>query len=224
MQRHCEGTLHQKRIRDDEGEVVKKKKERARSSDVEEESDSKKRRSGKAEKKKNKEEFADEEIVLLDSDDSKNGSEKGDKGRSSAKKRREKKGGSEQKEEKSKKPAKPLLPRSLPRILSRIEGDPIEYQCQWSKQEPRIVSIDELVNIYGEKIVPLVNGCDVAANVGFEAENIVDKRKGEYLVHWKGYPDVFESWELAGEKRWKSEDKNGKHKKKLVEEYERNRK
>jgi hypothetical protein len=83
-----------------------------------------------------------------------------------------------------------------------------------------ILSIDKLADVYGEKIVPRVNACDLAANVAFEAENIVDQREGEYLVHWKGYPEVFESWERAEDEQWESGDKNGKRKRMLVEEYE----
>ena len=116
---------------------------------------------------------------------------------------------------------KSSLPKALPKLVARVDGDPVQYECQWGQRRQKALhSIASLVEHYGDSIVKRVNTFDSLHDVAFVAERIVDKRSGHFLVHWRGYPDEFETWERADEECWEAGDKDGEHKRQLIEEFE----
>ncbi len=118
---------------------------------------------------------------------------------------------SDDEEEEEEEEEEEVWPTTLPKLLARIEGKPISYQCQWRRYggPKEVHSIFTLVEHYGERIVNRVNKCDKDAEVEFVAEKIVDERKDEYLVRWTGYPQEFDTWESAKEKNWEARDEKG---------------
>ena len=68
--------------------------------------------------------------------------------------------------------------------------------------------------------LPLVNDFDACVGVEFVAERILDRNSGHYLLHWEGYPKVFETWELGTDARWEAGDEDGKHKRELIKDWE----
>ena len=122
---------------------------------------------------------------------------------------------------KTKKSHGATLPTTLPKLTGRIDSDPVQFKCQWGKKREELCSIVELVEHYGERIVQRVNEFDARLGVEFVAERIVDKNSGRYLVHWEGYPEVFETWELGTDARWEAGDEDGEHKRELIAEWEK---
>ena len=90
------------------------------------------------------------------------------------------------------------LPKTLPKLTGRDpNGDGLAYECQWGREEPRFVAIEQLVEKYGERIKDLIETFDMGLDVELDIEKVLNynQSKGKYLVRWKGYPEMFATWQ-----------------------------
>lgn len=90
------------------------------------------------------------------------------------------------------------LPDALPTLTSReVQPDgSLWYGCKWDGRDEEAIPIIALVAHYGEAIVaPVVEYDATRDDVDFVIEKLVKKKGRKFLVRWKGYPNVFDTWE-----------------------------
>ncbi len=109
-------------------------------------------------------------------------------------------------------------PSTTPHLLRRIEGDPVQYECQWARMGPKEVHpVTALADRYGVRILKKVVAFDRELGVEFEPKAVLNVRtNGDVYVRWHGYPPLFDSWEVRGVL--------GNLEKELMKEYERDKK
>jgi hypothetical protein len=108
-------------------------------------------------------------------------------------------------------------PKSAPKLLRRIDSDPVQYECQWARGGAKEVHpVEILVAHYELRMVKRVNAFDRAEGIEFVAESLQARRvrgaKVEFFVRWRGYPEQFDSWEEV--------DTLGDRKRELLEAFE----